>query len=186
MKALSLTQPWATLVALGAKRIETRSWSTRQHGRIAIHAAKGFPRAAREACNDVTFSRVLEHVPGIDYKANTPQHWYHVHQPSYRGGLPLGAIVAVANLVTCVPTKALVDLRLAGGKLKHGDKEWPLTTQEMDFGDYADGRWGWLLTDAIQLSEPVECKGALGLWTVPEDIQRRVMERTRQEVAPRV
>jgi hypothetical protein len=26
MKALSLHQPWASLIALGVKRIETRSW----------------------------------------------------------------------------------------------------------------------------------------------------------------
>jgi len=41
MKALTLTQPWATLIACGAKRIETRSWATDFRGRIAIHAAKG-------------------------------------------------------------------------------------------------------------------------------------------------
>ena len=28
MRAITLTQPWATLVALGFKKIETRSWST--------------------------------------------------------------------------------------------------------------------------------------------------------------
>lgn len=28
MSILIFTQPWATLVAIGAKRIETRSWST--------------------------------------------------------------------------------------------------------------------------------------------------------------
>ena len=39
--ALSLTQPWATLVAVGAKRIETRSWPTRYRGWLAIHAAQG-------------------------------------------------------------------------------------------------------------------------------------------------
>ena len=33
VKALSLTQPWATLVAMGAKRIETRSWATSYRGR---------------------------------------------------------------------------------------------------------------------------------------------------------
>ena len=38
MKALSLRQPWATLVAIGAKQIETRSWSTAYRGTIAIHA----------------------------------------------------------------------------------------------------------------------------------------------------
>lgn len=37
--AISLWQPWATLIALGAKKIETRSWSCRYRGPIAIHAA---------------------------------------------------------------------------------------------------------------------------------------------------
>lgn len=35
MKALTLTQPWATLVAIQAKRIETRSWGTDYRGWIA-------------------------------------------------------------------------------------------------------------------------------------------------------
>src|SRR5688500_9822529 len=41
IRALTLHQPYATLVAVGAKTIETRSWSTNYRGRIAIHAAKG-------------------------------------------------------------------------------------------------------------------------------------------------
>lgn len=40
MKVITLIQPWATLVALGEKKIETRSWSTNFRGRIAIHAGK--------------------------------------------------------------------------------------------------------------------------------------------------
>lgn len=43
MKALPLWQPWATLVALGAKRVETRHWPAPQWllgHRIAIHATK--------------------------------------------------------------------------------------------------------------------------------------------------
>ena len=40
MKALSLWQPWASLVALRVKTIETRSWSTSYRGPLAIHAAK--------------------------------------------------------------------------------------------------------------------------------------------------
>lgn len=39
MKAISLWQPWATLIAIGAKRYETRSWSTNYRGPIAIHAS---------------------------------------------------------------------------------------------------------------------------------------------------
>ena len=48
MKALTLTQPWATLIAIGAKKIETRSWSTNYRGKILIHAAKAMPNFARD------------------------------------------------------------------------------------------------------------------------------------------
>lgn len=43
MKAISLWQPYASLIALGAKTIETRSWAPPAQyleTRIAIHAAK--------------------------------------------------------------------------------------------------------------------------------------------------
>ncbi|MGV0985051.1 MAG: ASCH domain-containing protein [Limnohabitans sp.] len=47
MKALTLTQPWATLVIAGTKQYETRGWHTDYRGTIAIHAAKGQdPRSA--------------------------------------------------------------------------------------------------------------------------------------------
>jgi activating signal cointegrator 1 len=51
VRALTLTQPWATLVILGIKRIETRGWypaAKDRGGRIAIHAAKGWHKADRE------------------------------------------------------------------------------------------------------------------------------------------
>jgi hypothetical protein len=40
MKVLSLQQPWATLVIIGAKIFETRGWNTNRRGRILIHASK--------------------------------------------------------------------------------------------------------------------------------------------------
>lgn len=40
MKALTLYQPWASLVALGLKKIETRSYPTKVRGHLAIHAGK--------------------------------------------------------------------------------------------------------------------------------------------------
>jgi len=41
MKAISLLQPWATLVVTGVKTIETRSWGTKYRGPILIHASQG-------------------------------------------------------------------------------------------------------------------------------------------------
>lgn len=43
MKVLTLHQPYATAIALGHKRYETRSWWTSYRGPLAIHAAKGLP-----------------------------------------------------------------------------------------------------------------------------------------------
>jgi hypothetical protein len=38
--ALSIRQPWATLLVCGLKSIEIRAWSTERRGRILIHASK--------------------------------------------------------------------------------------------------------------------------------------------------
>ncbi len=38
--ALSLKQPWATLLAHGMKTIEIRRWPTKRRGKILIHAAR--------------------------------------------------------------------------------------------------------------------------------------------------
>lgn len=40
LKALTLHQPWASLVAVGAKTIETRSRRISHRGPLAIHAGK--------------------------------------------------------------------------------------------------------------------------------------------------
>lgn len=48
MKAVSLWQPWAQLVALGVKRFETRSWPTNHRGDLLVHAARRSPPRASE------------------------------------------------------------------------------------------------------------------------------------------
>lgn len=41
MKALTISQPFASLIASGEKWIENRRWPTRYRGELAIHAGKG-------------------------------------------------------------------------------------------------------------------------------------------------
>jgi ASCH domain len=41
MRALSIKQPWAGLIAAGIKDIENRSWRTRYRGGVLIHASTG-------------------------------------------------------------------------------------------------------------------------------------------------
>jgi hypothetical protein len=79
MKALTLTQPWASLIALGLKTVETRSWYTSYRGPLAIHAAKGFPPWAREFAET---ERALGRIPAQ---------------------LPFGAILCTIRLVNVHP-----------------------------------------------------------------------------------
>jgi hypothetical protein len=40
MKAITIKQPWASLICEGIKDIENRSWKTKFRGRILVHAAQ--------------------------------------------------------------------------------------------------------------------------------------------------
>ena len=57
MKALTIWQPWASLLASGRKKYETRSWATSYRGPIAIHAAKRPVRQTIDAPGE------LDHLP---------------------------------------------------------------------------------------------------------------------------
>ena len=60
MKAISLWQPWATLIAVGAKRLETRSWESRYQGELAIHAAKRWTADEQDLIQASPFREALQ------------------------------------------------------------------------------------------------------------------------------
>ena len=45
------------------------------------------------------------------------------------------------------------------------------------------GSIGWVLSDVIVLPEPIPCKGAQGLWAVPADIERQIIEQIGSQLA---
>jgi hypothetical protein len=102
--ALSLTQPWASLVVHGAKRVETRSWRTPYRGWLGIHAAKGFPRWAQEACHEEPFRSILR---GIGFDGPTD--------------LPRGALIGGAVLLDCVPTTGVELVGISDQERAFGD-----------------------------------------------------------------
>ncbi len=146
MKAISLTQPWATLVAIGAKRIETRSWRTDYRGPLAIHASKGFPVWARTLCREEPFRSALADA-GIEMWAE----------------LPRGEVVAICTLTGCPRIRA----RSTDGTpciTTLDSLLWRVPSPEREFGDYSYGRWAWLLKDVEPLAKPIPAIGTLGLW----------------------
>lgn len=80
LRAISLLQPWASLVALGLKRYETRSWSIAHRGPLAIHASKGFAEPERAFHQELMAQGLLPRA------------------------LPLGAIIAVVQVADCLST----------------------------------------------------------------------------------
>lgn len=151
MRALSLWQPWASLMAMDAKRIETRSWMTTYTGPVAVHATAGFPPEAQLLCLEEPFYSTLfghgildDTFRGLDWP--TPR--------ARVTGLPRGAVVATAVLVGCEPTDSAITEALLR---ERGD-------DERLFGDYTPGRWAWFFENIEALPEPVPAVGARGLW----------------------
>ena len=87
--ALSIRQPWASLILLAGKNIENRTWETRVRGPILIHAAKGMTkREYMEAMAFASFATcILDPVRLDDLEP---------------GHLPRGGIIGSVNLVDCV------------------------------------------------------------------------------------
>ena len=134
MKALTLQQPWATLVAIGAKRVETRSWSTNYRGPLAIHAAATIAMGdfvLWKLCMSEPFLAALK-AAGITDLTD----------------LPRGVILATASL------SHVQKIYIANRP----------NLPELAFGDYTSGRFAWYLDKVATLPEPVPARGALGLW----------------------
>lgn len=167
MKALTLTQPWASLVAIGAKRIETRSWSTSYRGPIAIHAARGFPGEAKHLCESGGICRAF----GWQVCGPTlTQDWLYESARNIKA-LPLGCIVATAELVGTVPTDRH-DFEV-NGSFHYRDFTFEMTDQERNFGNYEPHRYGWILRNVVPLETPIAAKGALSLWEWAESAGTR-------------
>ncbi|GKX29027.1 hypothetical protein SH1V18_15070 [Vallitalea longa] len=137
-KALTIIQPWATLIAMKAKKIETRSWKTKYRGEIYIHAGK---KIDKDFCYEEIAKKVLN------------MHGYNIDN------LPTGVVIAKANLIDCAK---VVDSQEYSALLE-GDKLYTVSNYEFHFGNYELGRYGWILDD-IQLIDPIPAKGQLSIW----------------------
>jgi activating signal cointegrator 1 len=198
MKALSLWQPWASLVALGVKTIETRSWSTSYRGPLAIHAAAVVPDHAFGQCQhhrhwtvgDFTIERDNPRGTARAYLMRGPIAW------PYR--LPLGAVVATCTLVDvvpmtdhaetgdpecivvhedgiehCIPSHAAPPgppniVRLDEPDIPEGAMLIRDVSDQRPYGIYEPGRYAWLLADIKPLAEPIPARGRQGLWNWQE------------------
>lgn len=135
LRGLTIRQPWASLIALGVKTIETRSWATSYRGPLVIHAGKRRP---------TVLEAMLLYEAGVCSHLAVPFVWAKT-EPL----VPYGAIVATCELVDVIPTYPHMAVR------------WP---DQMPYGDFTPGRFAWVLENIEPLAVPVPAKGRLGLW----------------------
>lgn len=86
MKALTIHQPYPSLIMDGKKRYETRSWKTSYRGLLAIHASKKWDGKSHQYCN--LLKRNYKLLSGWPL------------QP-----LPIGAVLGIVRLVDIHPVE---------------------------------------------------------------------------------
>lgn len=148
MRALTFHQPVATL--MGHKDIENRTWRPYvdiMGQRIAIHAGKMWNKSYSTWARRLTEHDTYDGpvVADLIQKAEGIR----------------GAIVSTAVMT------AWYDART--GTTSGGEQARAIASNPWFLGPV-----GWLLTDFRYLPEPIPCRGAQGLWTVPPAIEAQL------------
>ena len=155
INCITLHQPWASLVAVGAKPFETRSWAPHLSmiGKpIAIHAGRA-PIPER-----------LMEVEEIAEALALPRARWHT--------LPFGAVVCTGTLAGAYQVKRhdwvkdtvefLEQATLSGSE--------PISMAKgCRFGDFGPGRWCWHIVEIRPIEPPVAARGYQGVWAWDPD-----------------
>ena len=150
MKALSIKQPWASLIAHGVKDIENRTWKTNFRGRIYIHASvKGvsdfqFSLAQTIALNDI-------YTEDFQFMKS--------------------AIIGEVDIVDCVinhesiwAEKSLIKPKIEDYKDDEGGN-MELFKFNLEIYNNSKPIFNWVLANAVLYNEPIlNVKGKLSLW----------------------
>lgn len=138
-KVISLLQPWAELVVLGAKQIETRSWKTEYRGELLIHASKKIDAESYNLCSKWPFDEYIKSPLTLDR----------------------GAIIGKVTLHKIETSETTMEwMRM---------RESEQAQEEYRFGDYSPERFCWFLSDPVKFAKPIPCGGHLGLWNFEYD-----------------
>lgn len=151
MKALSLLQPWASLIVVGAKKWETRPWKPSttmlyilRNSGLLIHASAKFDRQNRTLLTYPPFCAYLDR----------------------NNKLPTGAIIGSVKVGRVIPTDEWM-------KEFNPDIN-PDAQTEQAFGNYSSGRWTWEMLEPEVYAEPIPYKGALSIWKYGGPVPKRV------------
>jgi hypothetical protein len=191
VKALVIRQPWASLIAHGIKTIETRGFrptNTIKPGeQFAVVAGK-----VKGNHRDPAWGPMF--VPGV----------HGILAEQFRP-LAIGSVCAVVTFDGALPVvgedgdlgmdEPCLEYRPKGAS-SAGLWHWPNVdelgddlnppefTDQIPLGDFTPGRYGWLLSNPVRLTNPVPCPAVRpdgtrtvmqGVFTLPDDVLAAVL-----------
>lgn len=147
MKALTVQQPWAWAIVHGGKDVENRTQAWSHRGTFAVHAGARLSDRGAD-------SPLVQRAMGDAMRAD-----------QLPIDLVFGAVIGVVDLV--------------GAHTAHEgccDSEWGEQAYDEHGGRTRRDIVHLELEQPRALVEPVPCRGALGLWTLPQEVLDQVLE----------
>ena len=164
MKALTIWQPWASLVIEGAKPFEFRGWNPRHRG--GGYAALIGQRIVIHAASKKMDPRELNYLIGVLQKRDRPEYAELAAETcliadkalpilfrALRGELPMSAGLGTVTLGEPENGVAIAE-RFGVPRANDSDRD-----------DQAN--WGWPMGEIERWDEPVPMRGAQGFWHWP-------------------
>jgi activating signal cointegrator 1 len=146
IKAISLHQPWATLITMGLKKYETRSWATSYRGPLLICAAKKI-----STYQQLTYYYFLTKYQQILTDTDNYVDW---------DDLPFGCAIALVNLTDCIRmTPAFISEQ---------------SEAEIDTGDWRVGRFAWQLDNIRRIVPAIPIVGKQGLFNAEVELPQKL------------
>jgi hypothetical protein len=147
IKAVTIHEPYATLMRYGIKTVETRTWATRHRGPLLVCASKS--RTVMNGKPEVV-KAAIEAIQEVDAGFDPDK------------GFSSGHAVAIVDVVDCVT--------LDGGPVEHREAE-------LEFGNYDAGNVGWLterMSSVDMAPFPVQGKQRLFDVEVPDGFLKNI------------
>lgn len=166
MKAITVWEPWASLLVGGFKSCETRGWESKHRGPLLIHAGKKWAPELAEIARREPFASALREM-GISVGAN-----------GRLEGAPLGHIIGMVDVVHVFPTEAARTAEInhaclghpGGPTLFEAEERLFITRTERAFGDFSPGRFAMYCVNSVRFEKPIPLSGGMNLFDVPDEL----------------
>lgn len=152
MKALTVQQPWAWAVVSGHKPVENRTQAWKYRGPLAIHAG------ARTSERGTTSPLILDALQPVLTRWERENR--RLFTADHRDLFTCDAIIGVVALVDVHPDAGCCEPWGEHSYVEHGGRP--------------RGNIVHLVLERPQLVDPVRCRGHLGLWTLPTEIEAQM------------